>query len=105
MNRLLDLPKPPRAVLVGNNLMALGALQAIHNRGIRIPEEMAVVGFDDMPWASLLRPALTVIAQPIEQLGHVAAQMLLERLKDPQRSVRHVTLPAQLIVRSSCGAR
>jgi LacI family transcriptional regulator len=104
MNQLLDLPKPPRAVLVGNNLMALGALQALHNRNVRIPEDMAIVGFDDMPWASSLRPPLTVIAQPIEQLGQIAAQMLLERLHAPQRLVRQVILPPLLIVRASCGA-
>jgi DNA-binding LacI/PurR family transcriptional regulator len=102
MNQLLDLPKPPRAVLVGNNLMALGALQAIHKRGVKIPEEIAVVGFDDLPWASSLRPPLTVIAQPIEQLGQIAAQMLLDRLNDPHRPVKQVILPPQLIVRASC---
>lgn len=103
MGQLLDLARPPRAVLVGNNLMALGALQAIHKRGVRIPEEMAIVGFDDMPWASSLRPPLTVVAQPIEQLGQIAARMLLDRLSDPQRLVRRVILPPQLIVRASCG--
>jgi DNA-binding LacI/PurR family transcriptional regulator len=103
MNQLLDLPKPPRAVLVGNNLMALGALQAVHKRGVRIPEDIAIVGFDDMPWASSLRPPLTVIAQPIEELGRIAAQMLLDRLSDRNRPVRQVVLPPQLIVRASCG--
>ena len=103
MNQLLDMAKPPRAVLVGNNLMALGALQAVHKRNIRIPEEIAIVGFDDMPWASSLRPPLTVIAQPIEELGRIAAQMLLDRLNDRNRPVRQVILPPQLIVRASCG--
>jgi DNA-binding LacI/PurR family transcriptional regulator len=103
MNQLLDLSKPPRAILVGNNLMALGALQAVHKRNIKIPEEIAIIGFDDMPWASLLRPPLSVMAQPIQELGQIAAQMLLDRLKDPQRLVRQVILPPQLIVRASCG--
>lgn len=103
MNQLLDLPKPPRAVLVGNNLMTLGALEATHKRGIKIPEEIAVAGFDDMPWAASLRPPLTAVAQPIAELGRIAAQLLLDRLKDPRRSVRRVILPPQLIVRASCG--
>ena len=103
MNQLLDLPKPPRAVLVGNNLMTLGALEATHKRGVKIPEEIAIVGFDDMPWAASLRPPLTAVAQPIAELGRIAAQMLLDRLKDPRRPVRRVILPPQLIVRASCG--
>ncbi|MGA2866398.1 MAG: LacI family DNA-binding transcriptional regulator [Verrucomicrobiota bacterium] len=105
MARFLDLAKPPRAVVVANNLMTLGALQAIHERGIRIPEELAVVCFDDMPWATSLRPPLTAVAQPAEELGRTAAQLLLERLKDPKRLVRQVVLPTRLMVRASCGAR
>lgn len=104
MKHLLDLAKPPKAVLVGNNLMALGALQAIHERGVRIPDEIAIIGFDDMPWASSLRPALSVVAQPIAELGRIAAQMLLERLKNPQQLVRQVILPPRLIIRESCGS-
>jgi len=105
MARFLDLAKPPRAVVVANNLMTLGALQAIHERGIRIPEELAVVCFDDMPWATSLRPPLTAVAQPVEELGRTGAQLLLERLKDPARLVRRVVLPTRLMVRASCGAR
>jgi LacI family transcriptional regulator len=103
MNRLLDLPKRPRAVVSANNLMTLGALQAIHERGVGIPEEVAIVGFDDMPWATSLRPPLTVVMQPAEDLGRAAAQLLLERLKDPKRMVRQLILPTRLIVRASCG--
>jgi DNA-binding LacI/PurR family transcriptional regulator len=105
MARFLDMAKPPRAVVVANNLMTLGALQAIHERGVRIPEGMAVVCFDDMPWATSLRPPLTAVAQAVEELGQTGAQLLLERLKDPTRLVRHVVLPTRLMVRSSCGAR
>ncbi len=103
MTRLLDLPKPPRAVVSANNLMTLGALQAIHERGVAIPEQVAIVGFDDMPWATSLRPPLTVVTQPAEDLGRTAAQLLLERIQDPKRLVRQVVLPTQLIVRASCG--
>jgi DNA-binding LacI/PurR family transcriptional regulator len=104
MGQLLSLAKPPRAVLMANNLMALGALQAIHERGLRIPDEVAVLGFDDMPWATSLRPPLTAVAQPAEEIGRTAAQLLLDRLKDPARMVRQVILPAILVVRASCGA-
>lgn len=103
MNRLLAMPKPPRAVVVANNLMTLGALQAIHEREVRAPEDIAIVGFDDMPWAASLNPPLTAVAQPVEELGRTAAQLLLERLKDPQRFVRQVVLQPSLKVRASCG--
>ena len=104
MGQLLRLAKPPRAVLIANNLMALGALQAIHERGLRIPDEVAVLGFDDMPWATSLRPPLTAVAQPAEEIGRTAAQLLLDRLNDPSRMARQVILPATLVVRASCGA-
>jgi len=103
MHQLMDLPKPPRAVFVANNLMTLGALQAIHERGMDIPNDVAVVGFDDMPWAISLRPPLTAVAQPIEEIGRVAAELLLERLKTPAQPVRRIVLSTRLIVRSSCG--
>jgi DNA-binding LacI/PurR family transcriptional regulator len=105
MARFLQGAKLPRALVVANNLMTLGALQAIHERSIRIPEDLALVCFDDMPWATSLRPPLTAVAQPVEELGQSAAQLLLERLKDPKRLVRQVVLPTRLMVRASCGAR
>jgi DNA-binding LacI/PurR family transcriptional regulator len=105
MARLLDLAQPPRAVVVANNLMTLGALEVSDERHVRIPEDLALVGFDDMPWATLIRPPLTAVAQSAEELGRVAAQLLLERLEDPSRVVRQVVLPTRLMVRASCGAR
>jgi DNA-binding LacI/PurR family transcriptional regulator len=82
----------------------LGALQAIHERGLEIPDQVAVLGFDDMPWATSLRPPLTAVAQPAEEIGRTAARLLLDRLKDRARLPRQVILPATLIVRASCGA-
>jgi DNA-binding LacI/PurR family transcriptional regulator len=104
MSKILDLPKRPRAVVVANNLMTLGALQAIHERNVRIPNDLAVISFDDMPWAVSLRPPLTALAQPAEELGRTSAQLLLDRLKDPHRPSRQVILPSHLIVRASCGS-
>ncbi len=101
--RLLDLPAPPRAVVIANNLMTLGALQTIHERRLKIPDQIAVIGFDDMPWATSLNPPLTAVAQPAEEIGRTAAQLLLSRLQEPGRPVRQVVLSTRLIVRSSCG--
>jgi DNA-binding LacI/PurR family transcriptional regulator len=101
MRRLLDFPQPPTALLTANNLMTLGALQAIHDRKLRIPQDIAIVGFDDMPWAASLQPPLTAVAQPTYDLGVAAAQMLLARIHDPDRAVQQTILDTQLIVRAS----
>jgi DNA-binding LacI/PurR family transcriptional regulator len=105
MNALLDEAETPTAVFVANNLMVLGAIRAIHERGMRIPSDIAVVGFDDMPWAMSLQPPLTTVAQPTYELGATAARMLLARLREPDRPVRHIMLETRLVVRASCGAR
>jgi len=105
MLQLLALPKPPRAVLVANNLMTLGALAAIHEKKLRIPDDIAVIGFDDMPWAPSLNPALTAIAQPAIELGQAAATLLLERIAMPSRPTQSIMLRTQLVIRASCGAK
>lgn len=104
MHALLALPDPPTAVFVANNLMTLGALRALHEAGKRIPHDIALVGFDDMPWSTSLNPPLTSVAQPAHELGATAAELLLARIADPQRPVRQVVLDTELIVRASCGA-
>ena len=98
---LLNLPQPPTAILTANNLMTLGALQAIHDRSLRIPQDIAIVGFDDMPWAASLQPPLTAVAQPTFELGVAAAQLLLDRIHDPERALQQVILDTQLVVRAS----
>jgi LacI family transcriptional regulator len=103
MMNILRLEDRPTAVITANNLMTLGALQAIYECKLHIPADMAIVGFDDMAWATSLNPPLTTIAQPTLELGMVAAQLLLDRINDPQRPFRHVILDTQLIVRESSG--
>jgi LacI family transcriptional regulator len=100
---LLSLPLPPTALFLANNLMTLGAFQALHERGLRIPDDVAVIGFDDMPWSTSLQPPLTAVAQPTFELGATAAQLLLARLHDPTRPFRRVVLDTPLIIRGSCG--
>ncbi|HEX7586924.1 MAG TPA: substrate-binding domain-containing protein, partial [Anaerolineae bacterium] len=89
------------AFFVANNLMTLGALDAIRERGLKIPDDVSVVGFDDMPWAMLLQPPLTAIAQPTYDLGKKAAELLLERLQKTDKPVDHLRLNTQLVVRGS----
>jgi DNA-binding LacI/PurR family transcriptional regulator len=101
---LVQASPTPTALFVANNLMTLGALDAVRERGLRIPDDMSVVGFDDVPWATLLQPPLTAVAQPTYELGQKAAQLLLERLAQPGKPVAHVQLPTTLIIRASCAA-
>jgi LacI family transcriptional regulator len=103
MKTILSTGDHPTAVISANNLMTLGALQAIYELGLKIPADIAIVGFDDMAWANSLNPPLTAIAQPTHEMGQVAAQLLLSRISDPTRAYRHVILDTHLILRESSG--
>ncbi len=102
---LLDLPRPPTAIFASNDVMAMGAMDAIRQRGLRIPDDVAVLGFDDIPQASMVRPALTTIQQPLEKMGRVATQMLLDLLEAPESKIQRIELPTKLIIRDSCCPR
>ncbi len=99
---LLGLSPPPTAFFVLNNLMTMGALEAIHRRKLRIPKDIAIIGFDDLPWAEALDPPLTVVRQPAYEVGQAAAKLLLDRLSDPLKAVTHLRLPSKLVIRNSC---
>jgi LacI family transcriptional regulator len=99
---LLDLPEPPTAIFASNDVMAMGVMDAVRNRGFRVPDDVSIVGFDDIPQAALIRPALTTINQPLEKMGRVATQMLLDLLKHPDKKASRIELPTNLIVRDSC---
>jgi LacI family transcriptional regulator len=101
---LLDLLNPPTAIFASNDVMAMGVMDAVRNKGLRVPDDVSVIGFDDIPQASLIRPALTTIRQPLEKMGRVATQMLLELLSQPQKQNGRIELPTELIVRDSCQA-
>ena len=101
---LLDLPNPPTAIFASNDVMAMGVMDAIRQRGLRVPDDVSVIGFDDIPQASLIRPALTTVRQPLEKMGRVATQMLLELLSKSQKKIGRIELPTELIIRDSCKA-
>lgn len=101
MQRLL--PRQPEAVFAASDTMALGALQALQETGVQVPEEMALVGFDDIPYAARATPPLTTVRQPIADLGKTAAATLIDLIVHPETGVRRVILPTQLVIRSSCG--
>ncbi|MGI5163306.1 LacI family DNA-binding transcriptional regulator [Spirillospora sp. CA-253888] len=99
--RLLDLPEPPEVIFAGDNLMALGALDEIRARGLRIPGDVGLASYDDVPWFTHLDPPITAIGQPVQDLGRRAVRALAERVAG--RPVAPVTLQARLLVRRSCG--
>ena len=105
IEQLLALRKPPTAIFATNNLIGETAMFALRERGIQIPKEISLIMFDDVPWASLTIPALTVVAQPISLLGKYAVEQLMQRLQHPDVPIsegRTIVLEPELIVRESC---
>jgi LacI family transcriptional regulator len=98
---LLKQRQPPDGLLFSNNLMTIGGLKAIAEAGLAIPDDIAIVGFDDAIWTTALRPPLTVVAQPTYEIGQTAAQLLLRRIEGEKFPPRRVVLRAELIVRAS----
>jgi LacI family transcriptional regulator, galactose operon repressor len=105
MRRLLELDDRPTAVFTVNNLVALGAIEAVRAAELEVPDDLALVCFDDIEYASRLYPFLTVMEQPAETFGTLGTQLLVERIEGraPDRT-RVVVLPAEFVVRRSCGS-
>lgn len=100
---LLALSDRPTALFASNNLMTLGAMQAFVEAGLRVPDDIALVAFDDFAWTDLFHPRLTTAAQPCRQIGATAVRLLLERLATPDLKPRVIRLPVELRHRESCG--
>ena len=98
---LLDLPERPTAIFASNDMMALGVMDAARARGLSIPADLSLVGFDDIPMVAATHPRLTTVRQPLEEIGRVSAQILLRALQDPDVSPETVILGTELIVRDS----
>jgi LacI family transcriptional regulator len=106
MSRLLAIEEPPSAVFAVNNLVALGAIEAVRDAGLEVPHDVALVCFDDIELASRLYPFLTAMEQPAETFGTLGTQLLLERMDGRGPAHGHVVvLPGRLTIRRSCGAR
>jgi LacI family transcriptional regulator, galactose operon repressor len=101
--QLLDKDPSPTALFATNDLMALGALKAASHLGLRVPQDLSLVGFDDIPYVSLVNPPLTTVAQPARNLGGTAAGLLLEIMEKDPGYVRRIELPVELRVRESTG--
>ena len=101
MQQLLALPEPPDAVFAASDIQALEAIAAIQAHGLRVPEDIAVVGFDDQPNAQRATPPLTTVRQPITDLGRHAVELLVQVLDRTVTEPQHVVLPTALVVRAS----
>ncbi len=104
MDALLDLSQPPSAVFVASDTVALGALQTLRRRGRRVPDDLAMVGFDDIPLSEFIDPPLTTVRLPAYGLGWGAAEMLTRLIAGEEIHNRHLLLETKLVVRESCGA-
>jgi LacI family transcriptional regulator len=106
MAKLLLLEKRPTAVFTVNNLVALGAIEAVRAAGLEVPDDVALVCFDDIEYASRLYPFLTAMEQPAQTFGTLGTQLLLERIEGRGPDRRHeVVLPGEFMIRKSCGAK
>lgn len=93
----------PTAIFASNDLSALGAMDAARECGLRIPDDISIIGFDDIPQASLVYPKLTTVRQPLEDMGRVAVKMLLEQIQDRSRPPQRAALATHLVIRDSSG--
>ena len=100
---LLTLPDRPTAVFAANDVMAMRTIRVAERLGLAVPDDVSVVGFDDVPEAMLVAPQLTTIAQPIQEMGFTAVRLLLDLLAGRPLASTHVTLPTALVVRHSTG--
>lgn len=103
VHELLLLDPRPTAIVASNNLMLIGAMHALRDVGLVVPTEMALVGFDDFDWADYFDPRLTVLAQPLDEIGSRAVELLMNRIAQPEERFEIVRLKPKLVVRNSCG--
>jgi LacI family transcriptional regulator len=103
--KLLSLPKPPTAIFAANDESAFGVLEAAREAGLRIPDDLSVIGFDNIPESAYSTPALTTVDQSIEQMGFLATRLLVQLISEGEVENRTYTVPTHLVVRKSCTVR
>ena len=103
-HQLLALPSPPTAIFASNDSMAFGVMEAARERGLSLPDDLSIVGFDDIPQAAHVHPPLTTVRQPLEEMGERAALLLLHYIENPDAAIEHLELPTTLLQRGSCQA-
>ena len=102
--KLLERSQRFTALLAYNDVSAMGAISAIHESGLRVPQDISIVGFDDIPAAAYSNPSLTTVHQPLLKMGEVAARTLLEKIENPERTYEEILIEPELVLRESTGA-
>lgn len=102
MEQLLQLSSPPTAVFVAGDQMAIGAIEAVHEHGLRVPEDISVIGYDDIEMIKYITPKLTTIRQDTDEIGEAAAELLIEQMTAKERRTERRVIPVRLIERASC---
>lgn len=105
MKKILDAGADLTALFAQNDRMAVGAIRALRENGLRVPEDVSVIGFDDMPLATYFDPPLTTMHQDTFRIGQVAAQLILQELNEPKAPRQQISIPAELVLRKSTAAR
>ena len=100
--QLLSLPHPPTALVVSNDVMAFGAMEAARELGFRIPTDLSIIGFDDIPQAAHVHPPLSTVRQPLEEMGRSAVNLLFKYITNPLAEIERVELSTRLVIRESC---
>jgi len=103
--RLIKAGPPPTAIFAANDLMALGVIYAVQETGLRVPEDIAVVGYDDRDFSGFVRPAITTVRMPCEEMGRISAEFLLRLINKEVETIEPTLVKGELVVRQSCGAR
>jgi DNA-binding LacI/PurR family transcriptional regulator len=101
--RFLQLASPPTALFSSNDMMVAGVIRALQEDGLAVPNDLAIVGFDDVPQTTMIFPELTTIRQPCVEMGACATEMLIRQLESPNDELEHIILPTTLVIRQSCG--
>lgn len=101
-HQLLCLPHPPTALFVSNDVMAFGAMEAARELGFRIPADLSIIGFDDIPQAAHMHPPLSTVRQPLEEMGRSAIDLLFKYIANPLAEIERVELSTRLVLRESC---
>jgi DNA-binding LacI/PurR family transcriptional regulator len=103
MKKLLELPEPPTAVFLLFDLLAVGAYRAIKSEGLSVPNDISIIGFDNVDFSCYMDVPLTTMAQPVQEIGETAVAVLLERILEPWKATQEIRLKTQIITRNSCG--
>ncbi|MCA9881920.1 MAG: LacI family DNA-binding transcriptional regulator [Anaerolineae bacterium] len=104
-NKLLELPEPPTAIFAANDLMALGTIYAAQDKGLHLPDDLAIVGYDNQRIATISRPTLTTVTLPCFEMGQASAELLLALLNNEATDSQEIKIKGELLIRESCGAK